>query len=582
MTWRRLGTALLVAGIACAPARAPAQEQVVHHDEGERRLVSVRVAPFAGSARVGGQGFVYVDVQNQDARPHGVAIEFESRSWSGSNVDVRHVRVLGPHERDRFHLPLPGLPRYAFELRVTVDSTTYEESLQPSSNRGSVALVISDRSTVTAQVLELALGLWPVKKRDKPDVVGCVCNEAPADWRMFTAFDLVAVDGMSNVGRDLQDALRRFAHAGGRVLVIAPDRLPAGELRERLETVDGTASVRHGLGVLTATGAATFESRREAARLIGELGRGAAANSVWPLQPELQAGQAIPGLDQAPVLVFLLVILLFSITIGPVNFFLLRRAKRPMLALVTVPAIGFGTTLLMFGYAIVHDGFGVRGVERSWTLLDQANREAATVVTRSLFAGLSPGPLTVGSDSMLLAAAAFERPDRRSRHRWSYDGETGRIGGGVLPARTPTVLASARQGVARERLRAQVRTDGDLDLLTDGGVVPVGEVLLRDHEGRYWHGQSPRLAPLGARDAAGVLEKLARAFEVHLVSERHGPRLAALEGLSRALLGNGLPPGSYATRVAAAPWVPDHDLDVDYEGGEHFVIGRLGGEDFVE
>lgn len=556
------------------------QEVTIAHLEGERQVVSVRITPFVGSTRPGGLGFVFVDAQNLDARPHGLRVRFASGSWVRSSIDCERTLWLEPHERGRFYLPVPNLPRYGFELAVTIDGTRYNEALQPSSNRGPVTLLVSDRPRTTPAVLGMVQNLWPAKKkRDSASVVACGSRDTPNDWRLFTAFDMVAVDGMSGVTRETQEALRRFAHAGGRLLVIAPDRMPPGVLRESLEALDGTQTVRHGLGSMTATNALSLES----SRLLRQLGARSGITPLWPLDRNLQAEQVIPGLDRAPVLVFLLVILLFAVIVGPVNFFLLRRARRPMLALVTVPAIGFGTTLLMFGYAIINDGFGVRGAVRSWSLLDQANHEVTSIATRTLFAGLSPATLELGDDGMLLAPAAFARPDRRSRHRWSYDGQTGQIDGGVLPARTPTVLASARQGVARERLRAQVRADGDLDLLVDGGVVPRGEVVLRDREGRYWSGTSPRLSRCGGDEAGQRLDRMRRGMRVYQTLDRDGdPQIVSLDDLAGSLVpGATLPRGTYLTRVERAPWLPEHGIVVDYEAQEHFVLGRLGAEDFV-
>ncbi|MCR9248249.1 MAG: hypothetical protein NXI31_24740 [bacterium] len=573
--------AICLGWVWCASA-VMAQEHVVHHRDGDRALVSVRVTPHTGMGQPGGLGFLYVEAQNQDGDPHVVQIELASRQWAGCNVDVDRTITLGPQELGRFHLPLPTVERYRFALNIRVDGKPYEDSLPMSSRMGPSLLLLGDNPKVEPKALALAQNLWPTSGRRKPGVTKCEPRNAPRDWRLYTGFPLVVLDSLSQqsrIDRDLQEALRRFVHAGGRLLVLSPDRLPPGALRERLEAFSAGETVRHGFGTFTVSA----QHRLESPRLASFLEEHSPSGTVLPAPPGVFAEQQIPGLERAPVLAFLLVILLFAILIGPVNLLMLRKAKRPMLALVTVPAIGLGTTLLMFGYAIVHDGFGVRGVERSWTVLDQVRREAATIATRTLFAGLGPGDFTLGEDSLLLAPAAFDLPDRRSRHRWSYDGSTGHVRGGVLPARTPTPLASARQGVCRDRLRVQVRADGDLDLLTDGGVEPVGDVLLRDRDGGYWFGTAPRLSRLGGTAALDQLERLRGSMRRHEAVARPRPSAFLVEPLTDLLdSGTGLPRGGYITRVAAAPWVPDHGLAVDYEMREHFVIGQLGPEDFVQ
>jgi len=562
----------------------PGQEQIVVHLEDERQVCSIKVTPYVGAARSGGLGFVHVDMQNLDGVEHVVGVRFASREWSGSNVDAEREVVLLPHERGRYFLPLPTLPRYDFGLTITVDAVPYEESLQAARHDGRVGLLISDRPQLEPQALALVQSAWPrpAKGKAKPGIAAVSSRGVPADWRLFTAFDAVIVDGRSEVGRDTQEALRRFACAGGRVLVIGADRLPAGALRQWLEHLGDSGAVAVGLGTITV--APSLNSNR----LRTELTTGPSSESLWPLPFAVQSPQVIPGLDQAPVLMFLFVILLFAIVVGPVNFFLLRRKKKQILALVTVPALGFGTTLLMFGYAIVHDGFGVRGVVRSWSLLDQQRHEVSTVASRTLFAGLSPGPLAVGDDSLLLAPWAFMRSDRRSRHRWSYDGDTGEIAGAVVPARTLTVLDSARQGVARARLRCQMRADGELELLTGGGVVPVGEMLLRDFDGGYWVGRAPVLSRCSDGRARQWVESTRRSFRVHETrgdrrrGTRGGLEIMSLDVIANPLLrGADLSPGSYVATVSDAPWVPEHGLQVDYAVARHHVLGLLDREDFI-
>ena len=62
-------------------------------------------------------------------------------------------------------------------------------------------------------------------------------------------------------------------------------------------------------------------------------------------------------------------------------------------------------TAVILVYGILHDGFAVRGVTTSWTVLDQERHEAASVSARTLFAGLAPATLTMPPEVVLPAAA---------------------------------------------------------------------------------------------------------------------------------------------------------------------------------
>jgi len=598
--------AALVALLSGAAGRA--QEQVIVHAENERQICSIKVTLFGGSGRIGGFGFVLVDAQNHDERSHVLQVRLHSQLWASNDVRLQRSLVLGPQERGRFFLPLPNTAQSNYELRVVVDTTKYDGVFLLTPNRGLTGLLVSDRPQTTPAALALlqaAAARAPFEARDKHQVVPCSTIDVPADWRSFTGFDLVLVDGRSRVDAQVQQALRRYAFAGGRVFVAAPRSLPAGDLRERLEQYDEARVVAHGLGFLVAVpslepGVSDVRDMFDAMPSPRE--------GLWPLPEPLCATQVVPGLDQAPVLVFLFVILLFAVLAGPVNFFLLRRWRRPMLALVTVPALGLGTTLLMFVYAFAHDGFGVRGVVRTWTLLDQRDHQAVTIGARTLFTGLAPDSLQLDADTLIVAPAAFSRPgNSRSPDRWQFDADTNLLDGGVLPSRTTSVLVEARQGVARERLRARVRPDGALELLTDGGVVPVGVVLLRDPDGQHWVGEGrvgegtvlQRCTDEVAERTLGTLARAASRFRIvqprdqgpqslprrssrQAPAQGDGTADVDLEMLTTRLVADAtLAAGSYITQVAAAPWANEHGLRVDYDLEQHYVVGQLAAEDFL-
>jgi hypothetical protein len=98
----------------------------------------------------------------------------------------------------------------------------------------------------------------------------------------------------------------------------------------------------------------------------------------------------IPGVGAAPVMAFRILITLFVIVIGPVNYWLLSRWGRLHLLLVTVPVGAFIVTSTLFLYAVVSDGLGVRARVRSFTLLDQTRGRCVSWSRQSYYAGLAP------------------------------------------------------------------------------------------------------------------------------------------------------------------------------------------------
>ena len=569
----------LVSGLS-----ALAQEKVLVHSDRDRQICTVRMAPFVGSSRRGGFGWIVVDVQNHERVPHVMSLRLTSRSWGSNDLELRRSVALGPEERAHFVLPLPNVAQVDFESRITFDNKTYLDDLRAASSAGVTALLVSDRAQLQPQALAL---MQAIAAADKPGVVTCSGLDLPADWRLFTGFELVLLDARSPLESGAQDALRRFVQAGGCVLVATPQSLSAGPVRDRLQKAGSPSQFQDGLGywVVVDDLERNLGQAKEQCEGLGRLRLG-----LWPMPNALLNLQPVPGLGRPPVLVFLSVILLFAVLAGPVNFLLLRRWRRPMLALVTVPALGFGTTLLILGFGVFHDGFGVRGTLRSWTLLDQERHEAVAFSARTLFAGLMPASFSLPADSLMVVPDAFARDRSRSSHRWAFDADRSTLDGGVLPSRTLTAFAEAQQGVARQRLRFAARGDGALDVLTDGGVQVVGDLLLCDRDGKFWGGDARGLRPMPESDAQRALLKISQAAASHTIERRvddYGrsildTQVMNLGELVHRLLGGGsLLPGTWIGRVANAPWLDAHGLAVDYDWQEHFVVGRLAAEDFV-
>ena len=98
----------------------------------------------------------------------------------------------------------------------------------------------------------------------------------------------------------------------------------------------------------------------------------------------------IPDVGAAPVFEFQMLITLFVIAIGPVNYWLLKRQNQLPLLLVTVPVAALAATLMLFVYGFFADGIGTRVRVRSMTMLDQNVGELASWARLSYYAGIAP------------------------------------------------------------------------------------------------------------------------------------------------------------------------------------------------
>lgn len=552
-----------------------AQEQVFTHQVDGQQVCSVQVSPFFGSATGWGAGFVRLQAVGVDSRAHTLEVEIAAPTWMPSDIRLHRTVVLQPQERSRTFLPLPTTSQRNFQVIVTIDGEPFFGNLATGGGGGMAGLLVSERAELLPTAIDVMQRLQRSSKV-KPDVEVCPAGDLPDDWRMFTAFDLVLVDGRDSVPGPQQEALRRFVHAGGRVAVSAPQLLPAGALRDLGELAQRAGVAQHGIGHCVALDARFAEDGNGG---IGALpGPGA---GVWPLPLELRNPLEIAGLGQVPITVFLLVILAFAVVAGPVNFLALRRRKQPMLALLTVPLLGFGTTAAMLLYGLFHDGFGVRGSARSWSVLDQRRHEVAAISTEALFSGFTPGAFGLPADRLLLAPMAQMRDDRRSPHRWHFDGNDNSLDGGVLPSRTVTPLLVGTQTACRQRLRIKADAGGTLRALSDD-LQPSGELLLRDRDGTYWRGEDGVLRQCSERDAVAALRQLRwAAANYEGQDQRYGGSSQDSLRFVREFGGEALPPGSYLGWFASPPWLAGKGLQVEHVAAEHLVLGLLAPEDFL-
>lgn len=110
-------------------------------------------------------------------------------------------------------------------------------------------------------------------------------------------------------------------------------------------------------------------------------------------------GFTVPGVAGVPIAAFLILITLFSIVIGPVNFVYLKRRGQLYLLVVTVPVIALVTSVSMIGYATVSHGLGIKSHTRSITFLDQGQETAVTIARVAMFAGMAPSSLEFSRES---------------------------------------------------------------------------------------------------------------------------------------------------------------------------------------
>ncbi|MHB8899911.1 MAG: hypothetical protein ACYC6Y_14285 [Thermoguttaceae bacterium] len=193
----------------------------------------------------------------------------------------------------------------------------------------------------------------------------------------------------------------------------------------------------------------------------------------------------IEGVGKAPLNAFRVLITLFVVVIGPVNYYLLRRIHRLHLLLLTVPASAGIVTLALFAYAVISDGLGTRVRVRSVTRINQATGRTECWARLSYYAGMAPGDgLSFSGDVAVypLSGLPGEHAGVTRDMAWQ-DGQ--RLRSGWLGSRTPTQFLTVRSRKSQIGIDVGPAAAGRLPLTNRLGT-DVTMLVARDARGTFY------------------------------------------------------------------------------------------------
>ncbi len=206
--------------------------------------------------------------------------------------------------------------------------------------------------------------------------------------------------------------------------------------------------------------------------------------------PSVQdANQDLPIIDDLglPVRGLFVLLLLFTVAIGPCNLWLLARWKRRIWLLWTVPALSLFTCAVVFGYMIVAEGWQGRTRVLAFTLLDESSQRAVTLGRSASYSPLTPGDglhfsqdtevTTLGMEGSGGSVALCEIDWTRDQH----------LRRGWMSARVPAHFQLRRSEVKRlERLPVTREADGSPKEVTNQLGASIRKLYLADDKGRIF------------------------------------------------------------------------------------------------
>lgn len=506
-----------------------------------------------------------------------------SRSQPGG-IAVRQVLRLARGDRIRLTVPVPIFAdneNVSFDIREdgrTLERFNYTglQSKTPAAN--AATLIVADPATAFGKT---AAG-WP-RPMTGPGASGIYGAGKPLDflleparlpgsWLGYTSLRAVIVGPKEweQLNDAQKDALLTWTACGGDLIFVD------GDIRTLLpgkqNPADGTNPATQGyffgrihLPTSTSVAASGLASLLSTAATLQDSNLALPANTArdWGKIPARGFLLPIPGVDGVPARAYLSILIVFSLWIGPVNYWILWRKRKQVLLVLTAPLISALFIVLLGVYVVAGEGMGVRGRAVTFTMLDQVSKHASTRGSVSLYAaGMRPG----GGLGFPRDVAVFPiGPDGNGpRDRQTLElTELQRFSEGVIQARSPTNFEQIAFRPARERLSFD-REAGGMSIVNGFGVT-VTALVYRDGDTVY-----SLAAPLRAGEKT-ILRTGAADGRIEIPSNFPlSSRLAYLVAHQ--------PRDSYLAVLERSPFWDPGIADVAERGSFHFVFGWPGGQ----
>ena len=219
----------------------------------------------------------------------------------------------------------------------------------------------------------------------------------------------------------------------------------------------------------------------------------------------------VPGIGRAPVTSFMVLISVFVIVIGPMNYVVLHRKRRLYLLLVTVPVGAALVTAGLFAYAMMTDGLAARARLRSYTFLDQPRDRALSWSRHSYYAGLTPSQgLKFPLDAEVYCLEQFPKNGYGGQgpaRRVDMDGAQ-TLKSGFVASRTSAQFVVVRATDSQLELRvAEYPAEGVPPKAANYLASTIRKLYLRDSRGDFYTAENVapeatfELSPITAADA---------------------------------------------------------------------------------
>jgi hypothetical protein len=317
-------------------------------------------------------------------------------------------------------------------------------------------------------------------------------KKMPEDWRAYAGYDsMVMLDSdWQEIALGARNGIRKWIKMGGHLRVYSAN---AGQITEEILLgsggVDRTMS---GNGKVTVEKIPLLPEPLVKAVMNGTNHAGEISNDystmLWGLQKRMEE----KTFDYA---LFIVVLIIFGIVVGPVNLFVFAKAGKRHKLFFTTPLISLGASVLMVGLIFVQDGSGGRGYRVQHMQIEGGGEDFHAYVRQEQFCrtGVQFGNRFEVTEAatmtpLPLAESQWARLYNGLRNEQNYKTELTEKGfrssGDWLQSRSEQAQLLRAVVPSRARIEAKVGDEGYV--LQSYFEYEIEDFCFRDQDGKYW------------------------------------------------------------------------------------------------
>lgn len=316
--------------------------------------------------------------------------------------------------------------------------------------------------------------------RGAPNISGVAITQLPADWRLWSGFAGLILSSDEFVGLDAahRGAIRGWAGMGGQIYLVPSE---AGELRSEKIGAGGIVTLPAPLPQISAADLRTMLRIYEETPALPD--RETLLLKNTPLGDEMEK----PARDTSWVAVFLIV---FAVTIGPVNLFAFApRAKRHRL-FWTTPALAVAGGIVLVVAIFLQDGLGGEGRRSTLAVLLPGQNQAAVFQEQMARTGFLMKRTFPLEDDVVLAPLGLggANPPRIFDTAMAQRAD-GQGGGDWFQSRSRPAHLVRRLVPTRGRVERVGVAAGGAPVIESSLATVLREFVLRDSDGKSWRAE---------------------------------------------------------------------------------------------